>query len=253
MSTNWKKYIIILVDCALAVYLVLAVTAFNHPDAMTNVCGEVRIDIQEDVVKGFLKADDIKHQLQHSKLYPLGLPMDQVKTRSIEEALMQNPFVEQAQCYKTQTGRVYVKLSQRNPVLRVKADNGDDYYVDAHGNIMPCTNYISNLVVVTGHVSRKYAKHVLPRIGSYLLQNKMWLNQVEQLNVLGDGSMELVPRVGNHVVYLGQPSDFAQKLTRLEKFYKYGLSKAGWNKYSYINLEFNNQIICKKRQQENKL
>ena len=26
----------------------------------------------------------------------------------------------------------------------------------------------------------------------------------------------------------------------------YGLSQAGWNKYCYINLEFDNQIICKK-------
>ena len=38
----------------------------------------------------------------------------------------------------------------------------------------------------------------------------------------------------------------AKKLDRLGKFYKYGLSQAGWNKYSYINLEFDNQIICKK-------
>jgi cell division protein FtsQ len=37
------------------------------------------------------------------------------------------------------------------------------------------------------------------------------------------------------------------KLTRLEKFYRYGLSQAGWNKYSSINLEFDNQIICKRR------
>ena len=36
-------------------------------------------------------------------------------------------------------------------------------------------------------------------------------------------------------------------MDRLEKFYKYGLSQAGWDKYSYINLEFENQIICKRR------
>ena len=36
------------------------------------------------------------------------------------------------------------------------------------------------------------------------------------------------------------------KLTRLEKFYYYGLSQVGWNKYPYISLEFDNQIICKK-------
>ena len=56
-----------------------------------------------------------------------------------------------------------------------------------------------------------------------------------------------MPRVGDHVVYLGQPVNLQEKLDRLEKFYRYGLSQAGWNKYSYINLEFNNQIICKKR------
>ena len=38
-----------------------------------------------------------------------------------------------------------------------------------------------------------------------------------------------------------------KKLARIEKFYRYGLSQAGWNKYSYINVEFDNQIICKKK------
>lgn len=36
-------------------------------------------------------------------------------------------------------------------------------------------------------------------------------------------------------------------MDRLKKFYIYGLSQAGWNKYSYIDVEFDNQIICKKR------
>ena len=38
-----------------------------------------------------------------------------------------------------------------------------------------------------------------------------------------------------------------KKLERLETFYRYGLSQAGWNKYKLINLEFDNQIICKKK------
>ena len=63
---------------------------------------------------------------------------------------------------------------------------------------------------------------------------------------LADGSIEIVPRVGEHIIYLGRPINMENKLTRLEKFYRYGLSKAGWNKYSYISIEFDNQIICKK-------
>ena len=77
--------------------------------------------------------------------------------------------------------------------------------------------------------------------------------------------VELVPRVGNHVVYIGQLPEskykngrknlienfVRKKMERLLNFYKYGLSQAGWNKYNYINLEFDNQIICKKNKSHN--
>jgi cell division protein FtsQ len=59
----------------------------------------------------------------------------------------------------------------------------------------------------------------------------------------------MVPRVGDHIVYLGAPTDISQKLDRLRKFYKYGLSQAGWNRYERISVEFGNQIICKKRKE----
>jgi len=114
------------------------------------------------------------------------------------------------------------------------------------GNIMPGGRYTSDLVVATGHITRRYAQQTLMPIGNLIINDRFWRSQIEQLHILPDGSMEMVPRVGNHIVYLGRPTDISRKLGRLEKFYKYGLSQAGWNKYSYINLEFDNQIICRK-------
>ncbi|MBR1688361.1 MAG: FtsQ-type POTRA domain-containing protein [Prevotella sp.] len=247
MNVNWKKISVILIDIALTVYLVLAITVFNRPDEKANVCNDVKIGIAGGVVDGFLTQTEIKHILQQQKLYPKGLPMAQVNTRAIEDALNQNPLVEQAQCYKSQNGNLHIELTQRLPVLRVKAENGDDYYIDNHGGIMPNTRYTSNLVVATGAIDKKYAKRALSRIGNIIVHDKFWCNQIEQLNVLSDGSVELVPRVGDHVVYLGRPVNIRQKLDRLQKFYLYGLSQAGWNKYAYISLEFDNQIICTKR------
>jgi len=246
MAFNWKKTTIVVADVALAVYLVLAVSAFNSPDVLNDTCSEVKIDIKNSTVKGFLNADDIKQQLRTAHLYPLGEVMDKVNVRSIEEALRQNPLVETAECYKTLSNSVHITLTQRLPVIHVMADNGEEYYVDSQGNIMPNTRYASNLVVATGHISKKYAKKVLAPIGNLLLGDRLWKSQAEQLNILADGSVEMVPRVGDHIVYLGPPHHIRQKLNRLEKFYKYGLSEAGWNKYSYISMEFSNQIICKK-------
>lgn len=246
MTFNWKKIAVVLIDTVLAVYLLLAITAFNRPDELNNTCSEVNIHIQDGVVKGFLNANEIKTQLQRANLYPLGDPMEKVDVRKIEEALLQNPFVEEAQCYKTQTGHVHITLTQRLPVIRVKADNGEDYYVDEHGNIMPNTHYASDLVVATGCINKKYARKMLTRVGIFLNRNQLWRSQIEQVNVLSDGTVEVVPRVGDHIVYLGQSVNLDKKFSRLEKFYRYGLSQAGWNKYSYISLEFDNQIICKK-------
>jgi cell division protein FtsQ len=112
-------------------------------------------------------------------------------------------------------------------------------------------------------VTKWFAKNYISHLTIALMESELWKNQIEQINVLPDLGIEIVPRVGDHVIYVGQlpqtkileerqklVSDFINgKLARLEKFYRYGLSQAGWNKYAYINLEFDNQIICKKRKQ----
>lgn len=250
MKINWKKTLVVIVDVIIAAYLVLAVTAFNRPDEKAAVCSEVKIDIAQDKGDGFLNPGEVKRLLERQSLYPLAQPMQFVSTRSIEEALMKSPFVDEAQCYKTQSGHVCIQLRQRLPLLHVMADNGERYYLDDHGEILPATGLTIDLIVATGIISRKYAREVLAPIAITLHDDAFWQNQIVQLNVLGDGTLELVPRVGDHVVYLGAPTDIPQKLDRLRKFYKYGLSHAGWNRYERISVEFGNQIICKRRSEK---
>ena len=244
---NWKKIGILIADIILGVYLVLAITAFNRPDEQDAVCREVKINITDDAGNGFLNTNEVKRQLQHAKVYPLGDRMSDVCTRQIEETLLKSPLVEEVECYKTQTGRVYINLKQRIAVMRIMANNGESYYIDNQGAFIPSKNNSTDLVVATGDIKHKYAQTTLKQFGLLLFDDPFWRSQIEQLNVLPDGSIEMIPRVGDHIVYLGQPTHLNEKLVRLEKFYRYGLSKAGWNKYSYINIEFSNQIICKKR------
>lgn len=146
------------------------------------------------------------------------------------------------------------------PVIRVKAENGDDYYLDDKDCIMPNSLYTSDLIIATGNIPRWFARRYISPLGKAIMGNDMWKNLVVQVNVLPDRSIEIVPRVGDHIVHLGTLPEanskekrqelinqfVDRKLTRLEKFYKYGLAQAGWNKYSYIDIEFDNQIICRK-------
>ena len=246
MTINWKKSMIVVCDIVIATYILLAVTAFNKPDAKAVSCNEVKIDIKEGRVDGFLNANEVKKILSKDKIYPLSKSMSTINPRQIEESLEKSPFVENAECHKTLSGHVCINIQQRIPVIRVMNANGESYYIDTHGNIMPEARYVNDLIIATGSISKKYAQSVLTRVSNHIMADNFWKNQVVQINILNDGSMELVPRVGDHIVYLGVPSHVDKKLERLRKFYLYGLNKAGWNKYNYINLEFDNQIICKR-------
>lgn len=261
MRLNWKKTITITLDVLIGIYLLLAFIRFNKPDETAKVCTKVTIDIQDEATNGFINTQEIKHRLEINKLYPLEKPIRYVDARKIEEMLKASPFVKTAECFKTQDGHVCILLTQRMPVVRIKAVQGDDYYVDDNDCIMPNSHYTSDLIIATGHISKWFAMNYISPVSKAIMGDDLWRNQIEQINVLPDRSIELVPRVGEQIINLGQlpeskyknerkklVNDFInKKLTRLENFYKYGLSQAGWNKYSYINLEFDNQIICKRK------
>ena len=247
MNVNWKKTLVVVLDVFIGIYLVLAMTSFNKPDESANVCNDIRINVGKDVVDGFLTPDLVMGMLSSAKLSLISQPMNRINTRQIEEILQGNDLIDNAECYKTQTGLLFIDVRQRIPVVRVLTRNGEDYYVDNHGEVMQHNNYTCNLLVATGAISKSYASKVLGPLANIIVTDDFWKNQIEQLNVLDDGSVEIVPGVGDHIVYIGQPTGVTAKLERLRKFYRYGLSKAGWNKYSRISVEFDNQIICKRR------
>lgn len=82
--------------------------------------------------------------------------------------------------------------------------------------------------------------------------NPFWEAQIVQINVLPGKEIELVPRVGNHIIYLGKLEHFEDKLKRLKTFYEKGSTR--WDginiRVSAWNLEIRlsaqkETIICK--------
>ena len=71
--------------------------------------------------------------------------------------------------------------------------------------------------------------------------------QVEQIDVTKEGFVQLVPRVGDHLLILGTVDKVEEKLDRLMNFYHNGLENIGWNKYRSISVAYENQVVCKKR------
>ncbi len=83
---------------------------------------------------------------------------------------------------------------------------------------------------------------------NYIDGNDFWSAQIDQIYVDRKDEIDLIPRVGNHTVHLGTFDNYREKLRNLSAFYDKVLPEVGWNKYSVINLEFSDQIVCKRRQ-----
>ncbi|MCI7763010.1 MAG: cell division protein FtsQ [Bacteroidales bacterium] len=255
-----KRYIIIILDIIIAGYIVFAVTSFNNPKRLVTKCTKVEIDIADETTYGFLDAKEIKAILERKGIYPMGRRLDDISPRNIESILNHSPFVSTAQCYKTIDGHVVITVTQRSPLVRIKSERGDDYYLDENGGIMPNSKYVSDLIIVTGEVSRTFARRYISILARVIMADDFWRNNIVQINVQHDLGIEIVPRVGDHIVFLGYlPLSAKQserdeevtvfvreKLKRLRNFYRYGLSVAGWNKYQRIDIQYDNQIICKK-------
>ena len=260
MGISWKKLFVKLSDLIIFVYLVTVFATLGNSSNGEMLCKGVDIEMSDGSTEGFLDKSRIKDIMVRNGVYPKSASMKNISTYEIEKVIRKNPYVKSVNCYKTHTGRLKVSVDQRIPAFMAVSSESGRFFMDKSGEVMPESSTAPYVMVVTGDFTRSFASKYLVPMVSYINASKFWHSQIEQVNVLKGGGIELIPRVGNHTVYLGhlpaptntdkQISDInkfmEKKLTRLFKFYKYGLSKAGWNKYSYINIEFDNQIICKK-------
>ena len=242
-----KKILIFLFLVLIAVYLGIAVTALNGKP-VEQTCANMELVINDSIDHGFITKREVLRVLNSKKLSPIGKKMKDINTRQLEDELKQHPLVGNAECYRTSSGAIGIEITQRLPILRVMAANGENYYIDDMAHTMPIPNSAANVAIVTGHVDKAFATKELYELGMFLQKNPLWLAQIQQINVTPTKELELIPHVGNHVIFLGKPGDYEDKFDRLKIFYKKGLNEVGWNKYSRISLEFSNQIICTKKE-----
>ncbi len=244
-----KTFLKLLLLLALIVYLGFAFARFSQSGDRAR-CTGVEISVTDSTHAGFITAQEAERILKEAKAYPVGQRMKDINSKGVEEVLLKNPFIKAVTAYKTPGNHLCIIIEQRLPLLRVMADNGDDYYIDENGFPMNASGYVADLVVATGHIDKNFTKQHLVGMGLFLRNNAFWNDQVEQINVTSDHKLDLVPRVGDQVIHFGAPDDIGRKFRNLMVFYEKVMPEVGWNKYKEIDVSLRNQIVCKKRSKD---
>ncbi|MFM7155150.1 MAG: cell division protein FtsQ/DivIB [Bacteroidota bacterium] len=63
--------------------------------------------------------------------------LDEIDVTRVETLLEDDPFVKNAEVYVDQHNILRIKVEQREPVLRILDNNGNNYYLDENGVKMP--------------------------------------------------------------------------------------------------------------------
>ncbi|MDL2278547.1 cell division protein FtsQ [Parabacteroides sp. OttesenSCG-928-G07] len=227
-------------------YIIFAAVFFHNREQHT-VCHDIQIVVKDSLEKHFVTQQDVISFLKRANLNPIDKPMSEINTELIENELKKNEMISTIEAYKTPSGIVKLEIIQKLPVLRVITSTGS-YYIDNQGSTMPVSDrYTAHVTVASGTIKREFATNELFRFASFLLQDDFWNNQIEQIYVHPNDDVELIPRVGNHRIYLGSFEGFEEKLDNLLLFYKQVIPKMGWEKYNMINLKYKDQIVCTKK------
>jgi cell division protein FtsQ len=250
---------------AVIIYLIV-VLAFVAKKRRNTICQKVNITIL-DSAKNFLlnKQELIKYIDSEYKILN-GSAVDSIDVGDLSIVLGDYPLVKNTKVYKTISGEVNIELTQRKPIMRIINDNGQSFYIDDEGVIMPFSStYTAHVLVINGNIKSSFdlqkknwvdslainAENFiitqLYDLGKFIYENEFLSAQINQVYINELLEFELVPRVGQHIVFFGKIENYKEKLQRLEVFYKEILPRGGWNKYKSIDLSFNNQIVCKKK------
>lgn len=241
-----KKTLLILISLVLLGYLVFAAIYFQDASS-ERVCGNFDIVVKDSLEKRFIDTKDIDKLLKAKKLNPKGKKVRDINTLEIQKAIETNKLIKSVDVFIAQNGDIVAEIEQRNPVLRVISDTEGSYYIDNNRERMPTSlNFTVYVPIATGKIDEALAKNELYDFAIFLSQHPKWDAWVSQIVVDANNEIALVPRVGDFKVILGDLTNFTAKLAKLTLFIEKGLNVVGWNRYSEINLTFDNQVVCTK-------
>ncbi|MFM1772760.1 MAG: hypothetical protein RLZZ71_1902 [Bacteroidota bacterium] len=245
----------------------LVLWAFSISKHNAQPVPEVRVNIQRgqniDELITKQEVDSIVHS--HFGLLQ-GTPMNQIDVSAVQVAVNRHPAIQSCNVYLGVDGVLNIDIRQRAPMFRVMNSDGSGFYVDTLGQSFNLLNRAVAYVPIFS-VEGVMGSMQYPAIPAYYDENTLGLTYLDELIVFGNhmrknpelkdwaehvhltamGTLEVIPRIGRHVIEYGSIYNLEMKTKMLFQFYRSQVYITDLEKYSRINLNFENQVICEKR------
>lgn len=252
MKRSWKN---ILIKLMIVLFFggFFTLTAMSGTYSILRPSPDLNVIIDHKDGHSFIQQKDIEEKVREH--FTEVKVVDAAELRRLEKYLESIPYILHANAYVDSKGKLNVGIVQRNPIARVLSGSKGHFYIDNNGYKFPLSKqYTAKVPLITGFIPETYQRvdtiHSNPlkevlKVIRFTQNDAYWSAMVTQIHREEDGKLVIIPRMGHHTVTLGNSQNLESKFKRLELFYKYVLNEEGWDKYSNINLQYKNQIVCK--------
>ena len=238
-----KNKIISVLVVVLLVTLVVAANVWRRQSLVKGV----RVDVDYDGSDTLVTARQVEEQIMASMPQLTTTKLRDVDMDAVEKVVSASPYLYNCKASASISSSVVVFATQRRPIVRVCAQQ--EYYLDATGHRLPCSDIGScDVVVASGNIPHqgKGLKEVW-ELADYLDRHPDLSPLFDQIYRDDKGDLYLTPKLGNHVVQVGSAADLDHKFSNLMAFYTRGLPQVGWDKYSQVSVKYKRQVVCTKR------
>ncbi len=223
------------------------------------LCTDVKIIVPGNA--SFVDRSDVIRIIESQAGVLRGKKLNVINTHQLENILKSNPYIKEAKVYSDLNGVVYFRLAQREPALRIFNLTNQDFYIDQDGFKIPSSmGFTPHVLVANGYIMEGFNNKAdtlktqvlkdLFTIAKFIDSDTLWSVQTEQLYVNQQKEIELIPRVGNHRIIVGNADSLETRFRNLLIFYKKVIPAVGWEAYKTINIKYYNQIVCERNKMD---
>lgn len=203
-----------------------------------------------------LTQNDVVLMMSAKNIKVVGKKIKDIDLEPITKMLESNPYIEKVNFVHFAGNRLMIDYKLRTVILHVFDADGNQYLVDANGQLLPNSNKMQdNLIIANGNIHQSYKKGTQAQ--SYLLQmvnlTKLILNddfckaQFRQIYLNGNHQMELIATVGKQVILFGSDANAQEKLFNLKQVYQNGITRKGYDRYAQLDVRYKNRIIAQRK------
>ena len=238
MRFNWLKIKLIL--------LLALISGLFYSTISVNNLREIKSsDIYMYDYDSLLISEDSIQSVISELLVLKNINKSNIHNNNLEFELNKNQLINQSDIFIDVSGKMIVNIKQRKPIARF-LDNKN--YLDVNGLIMPKSKDYSPVVpIIVGFNKSTLQLKSIYKLSHFIYEDKFLRKNITKIIIDSTGNFVLQLRKHKFKVSLGRLDKLELKVNNFKAFYIKGMKDQLLNKYSTINLQFDNQVVGVKK------